>query len=181
MTFKKLENQIVEVDGKEVEIKPYISTPDLLAITKLCIEQFENNENFENFVTIKLVYDLAVCELCTNISFDGIKSKTQKGVVTVSLDLDADKIAKFEGSQLRSVLGGISNYNEGYNQVVKAIELKNTYRAIGGLANSIPSSEKMGDALAQVFKQFKEMQEKDPEMVKVASESFVKQQINEIK
>lgn len=164
--FKKVENSIIKIDDQEVEMKGYISTEDALAITKLCLDYFENN-GIESFPVIRLVYDMAVTELCTNISFDGIKSKTVKGVKTVSLNLDADKIEKFENCEVRNHLWGIAYYDEIYESIINAIELKNVYMAINGLANSIPDPNNMTEALSQVMREFKKAQDKDPELVDI--------------
>ena len=165
--FKKLENEKIEIDGQEVEIKPYISTEDAIAITKLCLGQFENG-GIETFPAIKLVYDMAVAELCTNISFEGIKSKKSKGVITLTLDLDADKIAKFEGCSLSTNFCKIERYEQVYNDIIKAIELKNIYMAINGLAKSIPTPDSMNDIMTNLVREVKRLKDKNPELLEVA-------------
>ena len=166
--FKKVENFKIEMeDGQEIEMKPYISTDDALAITKLCLDYFENT-GVDSFPAIHLIYDMAVTELCTSISFDGIKSKNVKGVKTITLDLDADKIVKFENTLMSDFLCEIRGYEEVFDNIIKAIELKNTYMAIKGLAESIPSADSMGKALNQVMREFKKIKEEDPELLEVA-------------
>ena len=178
--FKKVENFKIEMeDGQEIEMKPYISTEDSLAITRLCLDYFENT-GIDSFPAIRLIYDMAVTELCTSISFDGIKSKNVKGVKTITLDLDADKIVKFENSLMSDFLCEIRGYEEVFDNIIKAIELKNTYMAIKGLAESIPDPDNMTEELSKVMKEFKTAKEKDPELVDIVIKDTKKQNMKKI-
>jgi len=178
--FKKVENFKIEMeDGQEIEMKPYISTEDSLAITRLCLDYFENT-GIDSFPAIHLIYDMAVTELCTNISFEGIKSKTVKGVKTITLDLDAEKISKFESCGININFCEIKRYEQVYNDIIKAIELKNIYMAINGLAKSIPTPDSMNDIMTNLVKEVKKLKEKDPELLEVAIKDQQKKEYEKI-
>lgn len=179
LNFKKVENLKTEIDGQEVEMKPYISTENALAITRLCLDYFEHS-GIDFLPALRLVYDMAVTELCTNISFDGVKSKKVKGVTTINLDFNEDQVVKFENSPIRERLWNISYYKEVYNEILKAIELKNTYMAIKGLAESIPSADSMGETLNQVLRELKKVKEEDPELLEVAIKDKEKKDIGKL-
>lgn len=163
--FKKQGNIKIDIDGNEVEIKPFVTTPDLVAINKLCCEMFGSDGDESAFPMLKFVFDLGVIEMCTNISLDGIKSKTQKGVTTLDLDVNSEKVENIENSGIiEKVIKHIANYEICFNQVMKAIEAKDLHNAINKIVEGIPDMNDLGDGFNEMVGKLKDIKETNPEL-----------------
>ena len=175
--FKKQGNIKINIDGNEVEIKPFITTPDLVAINKMCCEMFGIDGDESAFPMLKFVFDLGVIERCTNISLDGIKSKVQKGVTTLDLDINIEKVENIENSGIvEKVIKHIANYEICFNQVMKAIQSKNLYNAINKIVDGIPSVSDLGDGFNEMVGKLKDIKQNNPELYERAIKDIATKQ-----
>lgn len=178
--FKKQGNIKINIDGNEVEIKPFITTPDLVAINKMCCEMFGSDGDESAFPMLKFVFDLGVIERCTNISLDGIKSKVQKGVTTLDLDINIEKVENIENSGIiEKVIKHIANYEICFNQVMKAIEAKNLYNAINKIVEGIPDMNDLGDGFNEMVGKLKDIKQNNPELYERAIKDMAITQANQ--
>lgn len=160
-----------KIYGKKVLIKPFLSVKECIGIEKLCIKQFEK-EPFE-LGMIKCIYDMFVVSVCSNLDVRGVSTKTDKNVVSISLDLKNEDISDFEENFIAfEVLKYVRNYFEEYCNILEILKMFNTRKSFAILGESIPSPESLSGSMKDTIKILAEEQKKNPENLKKAAEDF---------
>lgn len=182
LSLNKIKNKIVKINGQRVEIKPFISNKDVMAINKLCLQQFNIESDLaKNITTIKYLFDMFVIHQCTNIDIAGITLKEVDGKSNVEIDLSTETIEEFDNSQIiKKILPFIINYQEIYDNVKFLIELKNVQNSFKIMGESIPDVSNLGNVLGDSLKSLAEFKEKDPETFnKIVSQVAVDKTVKE--
>lgn len=162
-----MDNKIVKIGGNKIEVKPYILSTDMVEITNLCLEQFENNnEPFSALAWMKCFFDILVVYKCTNIKIDGIVEKENKNGKNISISLNSEITTQFEMSGIiEKVSPLIINYRDAYSQVMKVIETKNVYNAFNVLTRNLPSADEIQNALKNGVEEFNDVKKTYPDLV----------------
>lgn len=165
LNFNTKQNKIIKLGKDRIEIKPYISSKDILSINTLCLKQFNNMTDLaETFTTIKYIFDMFVIHQCTNIEVEGISLNENGGKSNIEIDITAKNIEAFDSSRImEKIAPHISNYEEVYEGVKFIINLQNMQNAFNNMGSALPDIDKMGDVLGDSLKSLSEFKEKDPD------------------
>lgn len=177
----KCENKVVKFLGNKIEVKPFISTKDMLGITSTALEQFETSfDKYKEMPLIKTIFDILVVHYCTNVKVDGVSFEEKDKIEKIKLDLNAEKVENFENSGiLQFIEPYIYNYNKCFDFLIKTLEMHNQYQSILAFGNVLPDSETLSNALKQSFEAMVEAKKKDPETFDKIVKEVSTQQIRE--
>ena len=158
----------VKVDGQKVEVRPIITTRNMVSIISLCTKQFEQNRrDLISLPLIKAIYDMLVVHYCSNIAVEGIKDeRNADGSENISVEVSSDEVNAFESSLALSYIKPyIKNYDECYELLLTALKLKNTYDSFVEFGDALPTAEDFGESLRTSIETLDEMKKENPDAV----------------
>lgn len=180
--FEKQKNRIVKFGKNKIEIRPYVLTTEKIAISDMCCQQLKSeiDENTNSSIhTAKIVFDIIVTALCTNIEIPGVEIKYKKDKFSsVVLDLKSDFIEYFERSGIVPILEeNIDNYKGMWEDTKKDIELStnNITKMFSNFQDIIPSGDKQEEIVRELKTIVNDFNKKNPKIAKeVSTEAFRK-------
>jgi len=181
LDIKNKKNKFIKIGKQKIEIKPYISSEELVLITQLCLKKLIiDSADLANSVLLHTIFDMCVIELCSSIHIDGIKCPTKKSN-TIELNLDNDKFLKYDILDISDqILINICNYEQSWRSIFEIMQIASINNAFGLIMKNIPNEESLQGAIQQLKDGIEEINKRDPEtlknIVKIAGENnaFVK-------
>lgn len=179
--MEDIKKKIIKIGKSRVEVRPYILTTEVTAITNLCIERSEGDfSGHTNLSLVHSLFDMLVVHFCTNIAMKGISSKRSKDNLELNVEITSEDIDKFDaGGIIEDIAPHIRNYNACYADIVKTIEMNSVSNAIYSITNSFPNVEKITKTLKDSVQELSDIKEKDPELFKQVMNEAAKQPIVE--
>lgn len=176
LQIEPMKNKIIKLGRHKIDIKPYISSEDIVLITDLCLKKMIGDaDKIANSAVIHTLFDMCVVALCTNIQVDGISfgDGEQK---SIDINLTAGNFETFDALCLGDLLeSNIANYYRCWQTVFETMQLATINNALGLIAKNIPTQDSMSKTIEEFGKAVKEINEKDPEnlknIIRVASEN----------
>ena len=176
--LEPISNKFVKFGKEKIEVKPYLSTEDIASMVLLCNRQYEFDN--DNFAMVRLIFDVLVIDKCTDVEIEGVESKKEDGKTNTSVNVDKNIIERFDNSRLIDAIKPlVVNYQDAWEQVVKSIELKNTYNVLSSITSNLPSMDDMGKALETSLKSLADYGQKDPEGFKQIIKETVTKDVRE--
>lgn len=175
--LEEQKNKIVKFGKYKLEIRPYLLTPEKTIISDMCCQQIKSEigkDKNGSFHTARLVFDIIVTALCSNVAIDGVEIKYKKNKFSsVSLDLKEKDLESFEKSGIAFVVeSNIDNCAQIWNDVVKDIELNanNFAEMFEKFKDIIPSGEKQEKIVEEIKTIVDDFNKKNPQIAKEVPE-----------
>ena len=148
-----LKNKTIKYQGQKIEVKPYIDRKGMVVLTNLALTNYKDNEDmsmdkFQLISDVKISFDIAVLEMCTNIDLKGLEIND----ILIS-------------GLIENVTPHIINYNAVWEIVRQAMMDKNTYEGLGILSKAMPTAEEMSKNFQEMEKVLELLNNK-PELLK---------------
>lgn len=171
--FEEQKNKIVKFEGQKIEIRPYVLASEKVIISDICCQQIktQTEDGKRNSIhTARIVFDMVLVALCSNIEIDGVKMQIKKNkVVGVSIDVKEPILEQFEKSGLALfVENNIDNCEKIWEDTVKDIEIStNSLVALfDDLKKIIPSEEKQKAILSELKTTIEDFAKENPNIAK---------------
>lgn len=171
--FEEQKNKIVKFEGQKIEIRPYVLTSEKAIISDICCQQIkaQNEDKKRNSIhTARLVFDMVLVALCSNVEIDGVKTQIKKNkVIGVSIDVKEPILEQFEKSGLALFIeNNIDNCEKIWQDTVKDIEIatNNLIALFDDLKKLIPSEEKQKAVLSELKTTIEDFAKKNPNIAK---------------
>lgn len=171
----------IKINGSKINLKPFISTKDMIAITTLCLNQFdEYNKDMDQMPLIKTIFDMMVVHYCTNIRVKGVDVTRNGSKEDISISIDNDGLDIFDNSlAIYYIKPYIKNYNECFSLLLKTLEMRNVYQSLVGFSMNLPDEETMVTGLKTSLEAMQQVKEKDPETFDKIVKEVATQKIRE--
>lgn len=161
---KEIKNKKIKFLDKKVEVRPIITSEDLLLIANLCIEKLTKDfSNLANSSFAHTLFDMCVTELCTNIAVDGIFHKNN----SIEINLDKNNILNFNFLNINNFLkNNISNYSDAWNDIMFILNLQLNKLALSEISKGLPNAKDLEQTVKSFAEALDEMNKRDPEALK---------------
>jgi len=162
-----MKNKIIKLGKHKINIKPYISSENIVLITDLCLKKMISDDtNLGNSALIHTIFDMCVVVLCTNIQVDGIKLTEDNGK-SIELNLDSSNFEVFDALGLDILIkNNITNYDRCWQTVFEIMQIVSINNTLGLIAQNIPSEKSLENTVKQLGDAVAEINKKDPETLK---------------
>lgn len=175
--FEEQKNKIVKFGKHKLEIRPYLLTTEKTIISDMCCQQIKNEIDKDkkgSFHTARLVFDIIVTALCSNVDIGGIEIKYKKNKFSsVTLDIKEKDLENFEKSGIASVVeSNIDNCEQIWNDVVRDMQLNanNFAEMLENFKDIVPSGEKQEKIVEELKAIVGDFNNKNPQIAKEVAE-----------
>ena len=130
--------------------KKEISFEEKMAITDLCVKQFEHSvkNGGMQIPLIKAIYDVAVLAVLGKNVDDGISCTKEEGVCNININIDSNKLISIaDNVKTRALRKSIKNYDEFWGEILETIRLCNVAISIKAFGEVFPTAEQMGEQM----------------------------------
>lgn len=148
--FKKKENEIVKFGSTKISVDPIINFMRQTEITNLCIRQCQTyGENvFASVSDCKVLFDICVLALQTNLPVEGVKENLVDGVYDLDVQLDYADIENYVVSGIiEKVKEKVLNYDSVWANILQSIQMFNVKHCIAFIGSNLPTAQEMQEQL----------------------------------
>lgn len=164
----------IKINGEKIEIRPFLTTEEKMLLSKICYSQYikylddKDNKQFASWHLVRLVFDLLVASICTNIKIDGVTIQYKDGfMVDAKMNLDANKVLAFDKSCVAQVVKeNVWNYQDSWDEVVRDIDDKehSAMAGVEAIVKQLPSIKQQKKVLDDATKMIQDFSKQYPDI-----------------